>query len=481
MSLSKHRLANLVVVTSLLLSACSDSSIKSEEGALLFSPCKDMQELECGAFEVPLIHDSTDSRQISIEVARLPGIGDGPHEPLIINFGGPGSGIEILQEMIEFEELPTLLRERYDVIGFDQRGVGHPLRIDCDHLSDMASSTYPRTRSEVQTMVDNAEQLADACFREYSDSLLYVGSKAVVKDLEVMRTQLGAPKLNIIGVSFGTRISALYLEHFPGTSGRVVLDAPLRPNGKIESLSLDTVTARQHSFEKMLDACGLTLPACDRTSIESTFIERLNSLLDTDDRETLKAFFLLLTIGIEESDNGEFLAPVLIDYVNSGDPTNMFELIQEFGLDDQDEEDDNNESNASITLEKAVLCADDAVRPSTDSLISTLSQLNENSDFFAETIMELAATCVGWPMALDPITDIQSAVAPISLVIGGLEDVNTPIDWVIETAESIGGVFLSSDHLGHTTVFMRGNDCVDSRVLDFLLEGTLPEEGAACH
>lgn len=53
--------------------------------------------------------------------------------------------------------------------------------------------------------------------------------------------------------------------------------------------------------------------------------------------------------------------------------------------------------------------------------------------------------------------------------------------WTLETADAIEGFFLSSDHQGHTTEFVRGNDCVDSLVVDFLLEGNLPPEGTVCN
>ena len=236
----------------------------------------------------------------------------------------------------------------------------------------------------MQILVDDSTMLADACSAEYSDSLQWIGSNAAVQDMEIMRSMLNAPKLNIIGASFGTRITMLYLERFPETSGRIVLDAPLRPNGKLDSLLLETSTAQQRSFEQMLNACGTTLPDCDRAAIEATFVARINSLIDNEDQEAFTAFFLLLSIGIEESDNGEFLAPLLIDYAVGGDPADMFALIKEFGLDDGDEQNNvegDEGENASITLERAVLCADDNSRPSVESLLTTLGRLNEVSDF----------------------------------------------------------------------------------------------------
>lgn len=464
----------------LLLTACSNSGNKTDNDSIVMVPCEDITILKCGSFEVPLIHDSTDNRQISIGVAILPGTGDGPHEPLVVNFGGPGSGIEILQEIAMYNLIPASVRKHYDIVGFDQRGVGNPLRINCDHLGNVDSLLYPRGYADVQTLVDDSTQLANACSAQYTDSLQYVGSNSVVQDMEIMRNRLDAEKLNILGVSFGTRISMLYLERYPETTGRVVLDAPLRPNGKINSLLLETTDAQQVSFEQILNVCGSTLPDCERVDVEAAFVARVNSLLDNEDYDTFRAFIDLMFLAVEESDIGEILAPMLIDYAFYGDPEQVFAVLEQFGI-EENEEEESDTGNSSITLERAVLCADDSFRPNTEQLINTLSDLNASSDFFAETMLPLAASCVGWPEAVDPLTEIRTTDAPASLVIGGSLDVNTPISWAIETAEAIDGVFLSSDHWGHTIVYTRDNQCVDSIVSDYLIEGILPPGGAVCN
>lgn len=259
-----------------------------------------------------------------------------------------------------------------------------------------------------------------------------------------------------------------------------------RPNGSIESKLMGSAVAQQGSFELILNACGTALADCDRAMVEAAFATRVNSLLDNGDQETFGAFFNLLFLAIEDVGNGELLAPLLIDYAFSGDPTEMFALIQEFGLNEEDNggEGDNaisgDDVNESITLERAVLCADDAARPTVESLLSSLDSLNATSDIFAEALLPLAASCAGWPGALDPVADIQTTDAPASLSIGGSGDVLTPIGWAVDMADAIGGVFLSSDHPGHSTLFTGENECVDSITIDFLLEGTLSPEGTVC-
>ena len=472
-----------LIIATTLVGGCSGSTTNTVDNEMLFEPCVGSTALECGVFEVPLIHGTTDNRRISIDVARLPGTGEGPHEPLLLNLGGPGSGTETLGEVAESGLLESL-RERYDIIGFDQRGVAKPLRVDCDHLGDVEAISYPRNQSDVQTLFDDATFLADACSAEYGDQLQWVGSNSVVQDMDVLRTQLNAPKLNIISSSFGTRITALYLQRFPDTSGRIIMDAPLRSNGALDAIVTGSAIAHQENFEQILDACGSILSGCDRATVEAEFLDRVKNLLDEGDQDTFGAFFNLLTIAVQDSELGEVLAPLLIDYAFSGDPTDMFALIQDFGLaEDADAGSDMGEDdiiNERITLERAVLCADDAVRPDVDQLVSSLNSLNGTSNLFAESLLLRALSCAGWPEALGPIDDIRTTEAPTALVIGGSGDVLTPLAWVVEMAGAIGGVFLSSDHPGHGTLFTRENECVDSITVNFLLNGTLPSEGTVC-
>jgi len=467
----------VLLIPIIVLSACSSDSANTDpndnNAILLFEPCEEVSGLDCGAFEAPLIHDSTDNRMISIGVARLPGTGDGPHEPLLFIEGGPGSSTEALGQFAQSGFFPDAIRERYDIIGFDHRGAGSTLQVDCDQLGNARSIPYPRDQGDVMTVVNDFTMLADSCSAELEDQLQWVGSSAVVQDMEIMRSMLNTSKLNIISTSFGTRITALYLERFPESSGRIIMDAPLPPDVTVDTIAIESAAAQQASFDQMLNACGTTLSDCDRSVVEAAFVARVNTILDSGDADTFSAFFILLNLAIDESEVGESLAPLLIDYANNGDPTNMFAVIQEFGLDEDEA--------GGVTLERAVLCADDAARPSAESLLTRLGLLNESSDLFAETLLPTTASCVGWPEALQPVSDIRTADAPASLVIGGMGDVRTPISLAAATADAIGGVLVSSDHQGHGTVFVRENDCVDSIVVEFLIEGTLPPSGTSCN
>ena len=119
------------------LAACSDSDPGTGSAGLSKAPCADAPALDCGTMDVPLIHDSTDRRRVLVDVMVLPGTEDGPHEPLLLNPGGPGT--ELVREFAAQDALPAALRERYDVVGFDLGG-----------------------RTDAQTPIERSEATAEA-------------------------------------------------------------------------------------------------------------------------------------------------------------------------------------------------------------------------------------------------------------------------------------------------------------------------------
>jgi len=131
----------------------------------------------------------------------------------------------------------------------------------------------------------------------------------------------------------------------------------------------------------------------------------------------------------------------------------------------------------SIASNIAVMCADDPARPTVESLEQVSRDFNQLSDLLAESAVTQSAICAGWPTALDPIPPIATGQAPASIVIGGPTDAQTPLIFAQQMAPAVGGQFLLSQHLGHTVSFQNKSSCVDSNLINFLLDGSLPTTG----
>jgi len=121
-----------------------------------------------------------------------------------------------------------------------------------------------------------------------------------------------------------------------------------------------------------------------------------------------------------------------------------------------------------------VFCADDPARPTVESLDALRVELNAQSDLLAGFVLNIANICAGWPESIDPVQQIATNQAPVSLVIGGPSDAQTPLEHAQQMAAAVGGQFLRSEHDGHTTVFLPKDNCTNAVVETFLLTGNLP-------
>ena len=187
----------------------------------------------CSRLVVPAQYD-TESKFIDFSIAmlKLPATSNDVMGTLFINPGGPGeSGIEEAQWM----DFPAEIRAKYDIIGFDPRGVNHSTPvigapIKCSDQSDF--ETYWLSEGSPANAADVAKN--DAITSDYFNQC----SKAnpawwtlktdnVARDLDIMRQVLtGEAKLNFLGSSYGTTIAADYIRMFPGNSGLITLDSP---------------------------------------------------------------------------------------------------------------------------------------------------------------------------------------------------------------------------------------------------------------
>ena len=76
-----------------------------------------------------------------------------------------------------------------------------------------------------------------------------------MRDLDWIRQALGEPKLNFLGVSYGTRLGALYAHYFPATTGAIVFDAVVSP-------TVDWLQEARDTFDEQLRLTNLLLTSC---------------------------------------------------------------------------------------------------------------------------------------------------------------------------------------------------------------------------
>ena len=218
--------------------------------------------LQCARLEVPLDYANPQGRTAQLGLLRRPA--DNPQErlgSLLVNPGGPGvSGMAAVASLAKAVE-GTDLGRRFDLVGFDPRGVGasqpkivcrNTQEEDAERL-DVDLDTSPA--GVAQTEAENRAYAALCAQRVGKDMLANAGTRDVARDLDVMRSALGDTRLTYLGYSYGTRIGTSYAEQFPGNVRAMVLDGALDPNGNLVESLANQGAGFQQSFDAFVDWC----------------------------------------------------------------------------------------------------------------------------------------------------------------------------------------------------------------------------------
>jgi pimeloyl-ACP methyl ester carboxylesterase len=140
---------------------------------------------------------------------------------LFVNPGGPGgSGVDFVRDGAT-NLFPPALRKRFDIVGFDPRGVNSSTAIRCiDNLDGQAAlDPSPDDAAELGELVESARAYAGECGKRNDTTLPYLSTDAVARDLDALRAAVGDAKLTYLGFSYGTLIGSTYADLFPTHPG----------------------------------------------------------------------------------------------------------------------------------------------------------------------------------------------------------------------------------------------------------------------
>ncbi len=434
--------------------------------------CEISDSLECATLMVPVDYAEPEGEVIEIALARIRQLDTtNTRRTLVINPGGPGgSGIGYLAGLSSQGQMSESLRAAYDFVSFDPRGVGDSTVVNCDLTALFQQDVYATTREEIELNVSLASSFADTCFQTHGSYLQQLGSHNVVQDLNEIRKAFGLPQLDFLGFSYGSRLAGLYMQRYPDTTGRFVLDASVSPDSGVSTLIQGGLTPAQANIDSLVDAC-LGFPiVCNPDAFEIALQQRVDELGAQPASAESSLLFAILQIAANQPGFEQLLIGSLSSYIESRDVSDLEFLDRILGISESAE--DNGPVNNTANI--AALCADDASRPTVDSLVALGQDFNAASNLLAEAYLRPASNCAGWIEALNPLPTIATNQAPASLVIGGPTDAQTPLVFAEQMAEAVGGHFLRSEHQGHTTVFTGKNACTNRVVETFLLSGQLP-------
>lgn len=424
----------------------------------------------CGWLTVPENREQPSGKQIRLHVAKISSLRLEPAgDPLFILSGGPGQAASDFYISIA----PALARVRRDrdIIVVDQRGTGQSNRLDC---------TFPEESDVSFSDPEQLRQLTRACLAKLPGDPRYYTTSVAVRDLDDVRAALGYSRLDLYGVSYGTRVAQHYMRRYPNRVRVAILDGVVPPQlalGPTVALdaqaAIDTAFARCESnvdCKRVFPNIATTFATLRARVHAQPFALAIPDPLSAEPTQTqlgeqeLSAAVRLLSY----SDETMSALPLLIHEAQDGQPQALAAqyLMIKRSLDTQ----------IANGMHFAVVCSEDA--PRWDE--RPVSQPDVAKTYMGETFMTAMRTiCEQWPRG--PVDEefskpLNSAIP--TLVLSGGNDPVTPARYAAQILPGLS----KSKHLvlegqGHGQITV---GCMPRVVADFITAGDVNSLDDAC-
>ncbi|MEU1516959.1 alpha/beta hydrolase [Streptomyces sp. NPDC005811] len=437
----------------------------------------------CATMKVPLDWSKPDGKTIGLALIRAKSRADRGERigSLLFNFGGPGgSGVTTLPP---YGSTFSALRERYDLVSWDPRGVGGSEGIRCRSNKDIQAAESvditPDTTAEEEAYLQDAADFGQGCAKAAGDLLAHVSTTDTARDMDLMRQVLGDTKMHYFGISYGTELGGVYAHLFPKKVGRLILDAVVDPTADAVGHAENQARGFQRALDDYLKSTGQD-PEQGTAKI-ADLLKRLDSApLPTSDGRRLNQ--ALAVTGIVLPLYSEQSWPALTSALESaerGDGTGLLALADAYN-----ERDSSGNYGTTTHAQRVISCLDDKQRPTVEETRKRLPEFERISPVFGDFLgWDTAGWCHDWPVAGQYDTPEVSApgAAPV-LLVGNTGDPATPYEGARKMADELGkgvGVLLTWKGEGHGA-YGSGSDCVDATVNAYLLKGTVPKDGKVC-
>jgi pimeloyl-ACP methyl ester carboxylesterase len=421
---------------------------------------------------VPVDYDQPATGTMDVAVIRRPA-GDPSRRigTLLMNPGGPGaSGVRRVRRGFT---LSPEVAARFDIVGFDPRGVGDSTPVRCGSTvgAFRALDLAPDTPQESAAMEAAARAVADECAVTVGPRLAHLGTREVVLDVEVIRRAIGEPQVSYVGLSYGTLIGLLWADAYPRSVRAMVLDGVVDPGAEGDVTGEKQVEAIDETVGAIDAACATdpTCPVRDAGGVLAAYDE-LARRLDAGEVAGHDVGPTQLAYAAFSATYGSERWPLLWRALASGlagDLAGMADMARWFtGL----------VAYAPFAL---ISCLDAPHPMGADAWRAAADRAARTSPRFGRTAANELLPCAFWPAnTLRPLV-VDARGAPPILVIGSTGDAATPFDQAERVANDLRrSALLAVDLAGH--IALGDSACADEAATRYLVDLITPAVGARC-
>ncbi|HNG59791.1 MAG TPA: alpha/beta hydrolase, partial [Cellvibrionaceae bacterium] len=509
--------ATLTLAPPVFAEANTDAA-KTNARPLIWQPCftDENPRLSCAKFQVPFDYQARKGslaagKTIDLALIKL-SAADTSQKPLgslFLNPGGPGgSGFDWVRTDGQRLFSQNLLN-RYDLIGFDPRGIHYSTAITCQVQADNTAPFYPSVDfptnpAQIKERISVNKNLSALCAQNGGDILQHMSTADVARDLDLMRQAVGDPLLNFVGYSYGSYLGVTYANLFPERVGRVIVNGVLDPvqwsTGRGFSGWLVPMTQRIGSDKGSMATLNEFFRLCDLAGPDNCHFapnsaQRFNALANTIKKQPIQ---LATPDGFQfEVDTGLFINTVktslystwnwqnladLMAFTEAGAPPAVLsaqytQLFNEIPANNIDQVPFDNNPLGFFS----VLCSDS--NNPRDAWLWPLAAAVADSEngYFGSSWSWNSSICATWPA-----NQLNRYAGPFNLrtrntvlIANTLFDPATPYSG----AQAVRRLLPNSRLVtvagwGHTTTGL--SSCADNIIETYLLSGAVPQEDTTC-
>ena len=460
----------LPLLALLLADFAAARDVELEDCRISAGPGMPSMPARCASIPQPLDPSGEVAGVIELRVAVVPALNLTPEpDPFVPLAGGPGQGA--VQMFMAYAPAFEGLRRDRDILLVDQRGTGQSATMDCEFDDDIVEGQY-----SIELTIEYTRE----CLAQLPHDPRFFTTSIAVRDLEAVREALGYARLNLYGVSYGSRVAQHFARRYPESTRTIVIDGVAAPQ---KALGPEIATESQRAVERILarcveDAdCGERFPEIDRTfqrvvrtltgapvEIEVPHPNHGRPEALTFGRDEFAAAIRLLAY----SPDTIALIPLLVHEAGEQRyaPLAAQYLMTSVSLMD----------SLSLGMHNSVMCTEDVAFYDPDAIDYDALSASYMGPLQVEA---LEAICSVWPAGpIDEEFKAPLATALPVLLLSGTADPVTPPAWAtLAMAEMENAIHLVGEHQGHGQIIV---GCVPEIVADFVAAADLSSLDTQC-
>ncbi|GAA0497626.1 alpha/beta hydrolase [Paractinoplanes deccanensis] len=406
--------------------------------------------IECASLTVPVDWQRPHGQTFELAVARHRAPDPAKRVgTLVFGPGGPGdSGVsQVTQRITRFSER---LRDRFDIVSFDPRGVGGSAPMTCDPVL-LKSGPAPVLESagDYQATVEHNQALWKDCAARTGPVWDHADTLSTVRDVDALRRALGERQISFHGSSYGTLLGQEYASRYPG---------------RVRAMVLESVTDHSsRSTASFLSAQAWALEdAFDDFAREQPGTRQVWQRLYADPGRAGITRFDLVAITHKLIKDGEYARLAdLLRAMDGGAP---------------------GQSVGKLSVVIPAFCADWSLPVHSyadyQRLLRVASRAAPDTHFPAQVFA--LTTCLGWPHVANPQHDLSVRTKTPLLLLNSRHDPATGVNWARSVERRLGprGVLVTYEGTGHAS--STRSTCMRDVADAYLIDLTVPPRGTSC-